>query len=67
MPGTEARRGIQASSESPAREDQKNIYELPIPSLYSLLSKAAAKESMSTDVLADSRIAGVGILSPITR
>jgi len=46
---------------------KRTFYELPAPSLYSLLSEMAAKESMSTIVLADSRIARLGILSPITR
>jgi hypothetical protein len=75
---TLAYRGIQASNSVSCAgrskeqrllrgEIKRAFYELLIPSIYSLLSEAAAKESTSTNVLADSRIEGVDIFSLITR
>jgi hypothetical protein len=46
---------------------KRTFYEFPASSLYSLFSKAAAKESMSTNVLGELRIKGAGVRSPITR
>lgn len=48
-------------------EIKRIFYGLLAPGLYSLLSEAAAKASMSTEVLADSRMAGVGTLSSVMR